>query len=252
MEDRRHQKLVELVKNSFALSYKHINGRYEKWEEADQMDRSYIDPTASDDKGKKLNPFDRTVFVPISRAIKDVILTYFHNVFFGNRPFIPIDGRGPEDVQPAKMQEIILDYQLEQQNIHLVGYRFINDMVKYGFGNIKTTYGRVWKWVNRMNPIMREFPFMHTEHERTKEKILSYEGPILATPDPYRTFPDPRVAVGEIRSGQFIGWAVKRSYFYLKKLEGQPYFNLEYLRKIGREDTFRDETSGGKSRRRTT
>jgi hypothetical protein len=248
MEDRRHQKLVELVKNSFALSYKHINGRYEKWEEADQMDRSYIDPTASDDKGKKLNPFDRTVFVPISRAIKDVILTYFHNVFFGNRPFIPIDGRGPEDVQPAKMQEIILDYQLEQQNIHLVGYRFINDMVKYGFGNIKTTYGRVWKWVNRMNPIMREFPFMHTEHERTKEKILSYEGPILATPDPYRTFPDPRVAVGEIRSGQFIGWAVKRSYFYLKKLEGQPYFNLEYLRKIGREDTFRDETSGGKSR----
>jgi hypothetical protein len=112
LEDPRHKKIVELVKNSFALSYKYIEGRYSKWEEADQMDRSYIDPTAIDEKGKKLNPFDRTVFVPISRAIKDVILTYFHNVFFGNRPFIPIDGRGPEDVKPAKMHEIILDYHI--------------------------------------------------------------------------------------------------------------------------------------------
>ncbi len=100
------------------------------------MDRSYIDADAVDDKGKKLNPFDRTVYVPISRAIKDVILTYFQNVFFGNRPFIPIDGRGPEDVKPAKIQEIILDYQLEQQNMHLVGYRFVNDLIKYGYGNI--------------------------------------------------------------------------------------------------------------------
>ena len=121
LEDPRHKKIVELVKNSFKLSYKYVEGRYPKWEEADQMDRSYIDTSATDNKGKKLNPFDRTVFVPISRAIKDVILTYFHNVFFSNRPFIPIDGRGPEDVTPAKMQEIILDYQLEQQNMHLIG-----------------------------------------------------------------------------------------------------------------------------------
>jgi hypothetical protein len=248
LEDPRHRKIIELVKNSFQLSYKYVQGRYKKWEEADQMDRSYIDASAVDDKGKKLNPFDRTVFVPISRAIKDVILTYFHNVFFGNRPFIPIDGRGPEDVQPAKMQEIILDYQLEQQNMHLIGYRFINDLIKYGFGNIKVTYGRVWKWVNRMEPTVRQFPFMHTETQRTKERILSYEGPILGGGDCYRTFHDPRVPVGEIRSGQFIGWVNKRSYFYLKKLEGQPYFNLEYLRKIGKEDTFKDELSGGRSR----
>jgi hypothetical protein len=186
--------------------------------------------------------------VPTSRAIKDVILTYFHNVFFGNRPFIPIDGRGPEDVTPAKMQEVVLDYQLEQQNIHLVGYTFLNDLIKYGFGSIKTTYGRVWKWVNRMESTVAQFPFMHTEQNRVKEKILSYEGPILAPGDAYRTFHDPRVPIGKIREGQFVGWVANRSYFYLKKMEGQPYFNLEYLRKIGKEEVFKDETSGGKSR----
>ena len=247
-EDPRHKKIVELVKNSFQLSYKYAEGRYKKWEESDQMDRSFIDVSAVDDKGKKINPFDRTVFVPMSRAIKDTILTYFHNVFLGSRPFIPIDGRGPEDVKPAKIQEIILDYQLEQQNMHLVGYRFLNDLIKYGYGNIKTTYGRVWKWVNRMQQNVIQFPFMHSEYERTKERILSYEGPILVTGDAYRSFHDPRVPIGDIRSGQFMGWVLKRSMYYLKKMEGNPYFNLEYLRKIGKEDVFKDETSGGVSR----
>lgn len=248
LEDPRHQKLVQLVKNSFQLSYKHIEGRYEKWEEADQMDRSYIDTSAVDDKGKKLNPFDRTVYVPISRAIKDVILTYFHSVFLGNRPFIAIDGRGPEDVQPAKMQEIILDYQLEQQNIHLVLYSLLNSLIKYGYSNLKVTWGRIWKTINRMQSTVVQFPFLHTEQERVKERILSYEGPILAAGDVFRSFHDPRVPISDIRGGQFMGWVTQRSLFYLKKLEGQPYFNLEYLRKIGKEDTFKDETSGGRSR----
>lgn len=248
LEDPRHKKIIELVKNSFQLSYKYAEGRYKKWEEADNMDRSFVDTSAVDDKGKKLNPFDRTVFVPMSRAIKDTILTYFHNVFLGSRPFIPIDGRGPEDVKPAKIQEIILDYQLEQQNMHLVGYRFLNDLIKYGYGNIKTTYGRIWKWITRMQPTMRTFPFPHTEHERVKEQILSYEGPILATGDVYRSFHDPRVPVGDIRSGQFMGWVLKRAFYYLKKMEGNPYFNLEYLRQIGREEIFKDELSGGRSR----
>lgn len=247
-EDPRHKKIVQLVKDSFQLSYKYVEPRYKKWEEADQMDRSYIDPSAVDEKGKKLNPFDRTVFVPMSRAIKDTILTYFHNVFLGNRPFIPIDGRGPEDVKPAKMQEIILDYQLEQQNIHLLFFTFINDILKYGFGNVKTTYGRVWKWISRMQPIVRNFPFNHTEYERAKEQILTYEGPILATGDAYRSFHDPRVPVGHIRTGQFMGWVLKRSLFYLKKMEGNPYFNLEYLRQIGKEEIFKDDMSGGRSR----
>ena len=104
LEDPRHKKLNELIKNSFELSYKYAEGRYKKWEEADKMDRSFVDVSAVDDKGKKLNPFDRTVYVPMSRAIKDTILTYFHQVFLGSRPFIPIEGRGPEDVKPAKIQ----------------------------------------------------------------------------------------------------------------------------------------------------
>lgn len=248
LEDPRHTKLVELVKNSFQLSYRYVQPRYQKWEEADQMDRSYVDVSAVDDKGKKLNPFDRTVYIPISRAIKDVIVTYFYNVMLGARPFIPIDGRGPEDVKPAKIQEIVLDYQMEMQNIHLVIYRFLNDLIRYGYSNIKVTYGRIWKWINRMQPVMRGFPFSHTEYERVQEQILSYEGPILNTGDVYRSFHDPRTTIGDIRAGQFMGWVMKRSYYYLKKLEGNPYFNLEYLRQISREDQFKDETSGGKTR----
>ena len=48
MEDPRHRKLVQLVKDSFALSYKFVKGRHPKWEEADKMDRSYIDVDAVD------------------------------------------------------------------------------------------------------------------------------------------------------------------------------------------------------------
>ena len=129
-EDRRHKKIIQLVQDCFELSHDSVSKRYDKWEKVDQMDRCFIDTGEKDAKGKKKNPFDRQVYIPISRAVKDVLLTYYFQVFFGKRPYFQIDGRGPEDVAPAKRMEVVVDYQCERQRFTLVGYNFLNDVIK--------------------------------------------------------------------------------------------------------------------------
>jgi hypothetical protein len=248
-EDRRHKRLVQLVKDSVDFSYKFISQRYDKWEKADKMDRCYIDVSETDDKGKKKNPFERQVYIPFSRAIKDVILTYYMNVFFGKRPYFQIYGRGPEDVRGAKIHEIVLDYQMEQQRFVLTGYNFLNDILKYGWANIKCSFGRMWKYIYVMQQRMEQFPFPHPISEKTQQKVLNYEGPVISNSDPYMTFPDIRVPAAKMQDGQFVSWAYKRSQHYLKKMQGNNiYYNIEYLRKIGKESQFSEQAQGGTSR----
>lgn len=235
-EDRRHKQLVQLVKDCFEMSYQAVSQRYAKWEKVDQMDRSYVDTSEVDDKGKKKNPFDRTVFIPISRAIKDVLLTYYFQVFFGKRPYFDIHGRGPEDVKPAKLHEIVADYQCERQRLSLVGYNFINDILKYGYANLKVLYAREYRNTFRTVMVPQMFPFPHQLQQRVPDKVLAYEGPVFQCSDPYMTFHDPRVPTSRIQDGQFTGWAYERSLYYLKKMaDAGVYFNFEYIKKVPKE-----------------
>jgi hypothetical protein len=251
-EDRRHQKLVQLVQDCFQMSYDAVSQRYSKWEKADQMDRSYVDVGETDSKGKKKNPFDRTVFIPISRAIKDVLLTYYYQVFFGKRPYFQLDGRGPEDVTPAKRMEIVLDYQCERQRFSLIGYNFLNDILKYGYGNIKALFAREFKNTFRTVGQSQVFPFPHKTYERQPTQVLSYEGPHFLCSDPYMTFHDPRVPTSQLQSGQYVGWAYQRSGYYLKKMHQQGvYFNIEYLNTVGKETKLEQVQFGGNERWRT-
>jgi hypothetical protein len=251
-EDPRHRKLVQLVQDAFKMSHDQVSQRYKAWEKADQMDRSFIDVGETDAKGKKKNPFDRTVFIPTSRAIKDVLLTYYYQVFFGKRPYFQFDGRGPEDVMPAKRMEIVVDYQCERQRFSLIGYNFINDILKYGYANIKSLFAREFKNTFRTVAMPQAFPFPHTTYERQPSQVLSYEGPVFICSDPYMTFHDPRVPTSKIQEGQFVGWAYWRSGQYLKKLaEQNVYFNIEYIRQVPKESKLEFHDAGGQERWRT-
>ena len=138
----QHKRIVDLVTSCIKLSHKYMSQRHEKWEKADKMDRAFIDVSETDGKGKKKNPFERQLYIPMSRANKDAVLSYYMSGFTGKRPIFAINGRGPEDVRAAKMNEIILDYQAERQRLVLSIYNFVNDVLKYGLGNIKSPFTR--------------------------------------------------------------------------------------------------------------
>lgn len=224
-DDPRHKNLIELMNRCFDLSEKYMNQRHPKWNKSEKMDRSFIDVTETDKKGKKKNPFERQIYIPMSRACKDTVITYWLQVMTAKRPIFSIAGRAPEDVRPAMLNEIVLDYQMERQRAVLVIYQYLNDVLKYSLGDIK-------------NLFVRRYAPDPWDPERSH---LAYEGPELSNTDPYKFFPDPRVSMANHQNGQFRGYEYKRSWHYLKQkaYEGL-YFNIGHLR--SKENKISDDT----------
>jgi len=230
--DARHAKILEFVKRCFKLSDDTVSQRHKSWEKADKMDRSFIDVSETDERGKKQNPFERQVYIPHSRACKDTIKTYWSQVLLGKRPMIKLHGRGPEDVRPAKLNEIVMDYQAERQRLLLVVDTFLNDILKYGLGSIKNTYGREWGTAFETRSEMTLFPVPHMQRVQTERQYIKYEGPLFTNNDPYYFFPDPRYPQAQAGQSQFAGFEYKRSEHHLLKLSQQGvYFNIQELQR---------------------
>lgn len=236
-----HQKIITLVRNCRKLSYEYMSQRHRAWNKAEKMDRAFIDVTETDTKGKKMNPFERQVYIPMSRAILDTLVTYWMSVIFGKRPFFKINGRGPEDQAPAKKMEVVIDYQMERQRAQLVGYSMLRDIGKYGLANVKNIFARQYKERFIMRPQLIQFPFPQMRNERVRQTVMDYEGPQLTNTDVYKFFPDPRKPMGKAHTGQFQGWEYNRSWYELKKLERQGiYHNLQ---EVKRAEGNQDQTS---------
>lgn len=249
-KDPRHQKLIELMNSCFKLSGKYMRQRYPAWQKSDKMDRSFIDVSETDRKGKKKNPFERQIYIPMSRACKDTMLSYWMQVFCGKRPTFPIQGRTPEDVRAAKLNEVLLDYQCERQRIALLVYAFLNDVAKYSCGSIKNLFIRHYRPGFEIEKELKLFPAPHYETRRHQVKKLAYEGPEFTNNDPYKFYPDPRVSLGKAQSGQFQGFEYGRSLYYLKKRqEDGVYYNINHLT---RDDSggFEPEDGSGDERNR--
>ena len=227
-----HNKVVSLVNACHRLSYEYMSQRHRAWNKGEKMDRAFIDVAERDSQGRRLNPFERQIYIPMSRAVLDTIVTYWMSVIFGKRPFFKISGRGPEDVPPAKKLEIIIDYQMERQRALLVGYAMMRDIGKYGIGNVKNIFAREYREVFVQKEQLVTFPFPHLKKEKELQTVLDYEGPQLTNTDIYKFFPDPRKPMAKTQSGQFQGWEYSRSWYELKKLESQGvYFNIEELQR---------------------
>ena len=245
-KDPRHEKLIKLAKACFDLSEKYMKQRRPKWEKCEKMDRSFIDVSETDAKGKKKNPFERQIYIPMSRACKDTMLSYWMQVFCGKRPMFPIEGRSPEDVRTAKLNEVLLDYQCERQRMPLVIYGFLNDVAKYSCGSIKNLFIRQYQPLFKPVQRLQVLPVPHYTTVREKTNALAYEGPEFTNNDPYKFFPDPRVPLGKAKNGQFQGFEYGRSLYYLKKRAADgTYYNIDELKDLASEP----ETDGDSDER---
>jgi hypothetical protein len=245
-----HAKVLDFVTKCFRLSEEAISQRYKAWEKADKMDRSFIDVGETDDQGRKKNPFERQIYIPHSRACKDTIKTYWLNVLAGKRPMIKLHGRGPEDVRPAKLNEIVMDYQAERQRLLLVIDTFINDVIKGGLGSIKDTYGREWAKTYRTNTRMELFPHPHIVREREQQEYIKYEGPFFTNNDPYMYFPDPRYPQSRAGASQFVGFEYERSKYYLQKKQDEGvYYNIDLLKRTAASATGESDSHASRTER---
>lgn len=248
---RLHGKLVQKLKARLELSFRNLSTRYDDWDRVDEHLRFHIDLTRAVRKGdktldtnKREMPFERSIVVPVSYAIHEVRKTQLFGLFGHREPFIQLQGRGPEDMKPAKLLEAVLDYDYAQSQGAVSVYSMLQDADKYGMGIVYDHWEDVSGWVEKpaqpsalgmMAIKLGIVPMPPPTREWETVKEFNRWTPV----DPFNFWPDPRVSISNLQEGEFCGHRVYRGFMHLlerKKNEdgsGGPYFNLDKIKQTG-------------------
>lgn len=244
-----HRKLVGRLHARRQMSENNISGRYEDWDRSDEHVRLVIDLARKARRADKTEmtdklemPFERAVVVPMSLAVLQVRLTALMAIFFARDPVVQYDGRGPEDVRPAKVMEAVVAYDLAQMVATLALYTLFQDAEKYGIGVLYDTFESEPGWVvtrprldGISGVIQQILERMGFDFEPQRQWGTLREFNQWTSIDPFFFWPDPRVPLSRLQEGEFIGHRTYRSYMWLVERSRQndgPYFNIEFATKV--------------------
>src|SRR5262249_31290385 len=244
-----HQQLLARLNARLDLSQRHISQRYDDWDQTDEHCRLFIDlarrakkSDKTSDPSKAEMPFQRAIVVPMSLAILMVRLTQLIAIFSSREPMIQLEGRGPEDVRPAKIMEALLAY--DQQTVGLTTlYALCQDSEKYGLGVVHDCWEVEQGWMLQQPPqrspavagFMRLLgldALLRPQQAWGTIREFNRWEPV----DPFHFWPDPRVPVSQIQQSEFIGHRTFRGAMHLKErsqANGGCYFNLDFLKQFG-------------------
>lgn len=227
-----HDKILKLVRERRDLSYRVISNRYPAWRKAEHQHMAYVDVNETDKAGALLYKGPKDIIVPYTYAVLQTRLTYFFFSFVSKNPMVPISGRGPMDDAPAKLMEVIQDYQISETKGAKIIYCFLQDCERYGLGIIKN----VWfsdiekRWVVNRKPVTIMGYQIYERMVKEREEVVSYEGNLPINISPYNFLPDPRVNVADVKRMEFCGHKFVESYNSLlnKESEGE-YFGIDEI-----------------------
>lgn len=246
-----HAEMLSRLNARQMLAERNIAHRMDDWNRVDEHCQLYVNLARNVRKGNKTSgtkkemPWERSIVVPMSYSILQTILTQCMAIFTRRDPIIEIMGVGPEDIKPAKIMQAVLAYDQQQTNFLVQLYSLLQDAVKYGLGIWydcwEETYG--WKFTKRAPNPMLDFLGV-PEVERSWDVLKQHN--MVETIDPRLVWLDPRVSVANGQKAEFAGHRVFCSYLDIlerSQANGGPYFNVEYVAKLG---------AGGIARRDTT
>lgn len=247
-----HAEVLSRLNARQRLAERNVAQRWDDWQRVDENTSLYIDlarnaRTAS--KGtianKKEMPWERAIVVPASYAILQTYLTHLVSIFTRRDPMIEVSGSGPEDMRSAKIIQALLAYDQDQSNFVVQLYMVIQDAVKYGLGMFYDSWTEKYGWKFTKRPSNPFADFLGIPQVERKWDVIKQHNSVEAV-DPRLAWIDPRVSIANGQKAEFTGHRVFCSYLELlegAQKNGGPYFNIEYVAKLG---------AGGLSRRDTT
>lgn len=243
-----HQNIVSRLESRRVLSERHIQNRYDAWNQVDEHCRLYVDLSRQAKKGdrttdstKKEMPFQRSIVMPMSVAILQVRLVELMGIFLANDPIIQIEGTGPEDVRPAKIMTAVLDYDLRQMKYVLQLYSLLQDAEKYGLAAAYDTWDEQPGWIyqkiaSNVSPGVRAILTAQGVPDVERQWGMVKEHNRWESLDPFNFWPDPRVPFSRIQESEYVGHRTWRSYLWLlerSQQNGGPYFNVDEVQRLG-------------------
>jgi len=236
IESPAHQRLLDLVRSRRSLAARKMSNYHAEWTKADRIYQHYVEPGETDAQGKRLYPWARSIVVPMSYAIVQTQLAWEMAAFTQRLPIVPLDGVSPEDVKPAKVMEQVLQHEWSSDRMSLSLYQWLLDRRRYGVGVVWINWARDATRQRVEVPKVLPLPILGIElplgTQWEWQDRVKYEGNRLEPIDPFRFYPDPRVALADSHRGEFVGFRTQRHYHELLLLErdGQ-YANVKSLPK---------------------
>ena len=228
-----------------------VQQRYDSWDKVDEQVRLYVDTSRGAERpdGTTMTdtiefPFERGIVVPVSYAVLTVRLSQLMSILLNRSPLWEVDGRGPEDVNTARLMETAIEYDMQQCMAILTLYTQMQDAEKYGIGIIYDVWETEEGWVSQKpaaNFQMVSDLFGMPTRSRSWATVREFNS--WTSIDPYRFWCDPRVPKATFQSGEFAGHRFTRSYLYLLERSvdnGGSYFNVGAL--PSKQAEFRDIT----------
>lgn len=239
--DGAHTTVLEFVTKMKTDLKKACTSRHKKWRTAEEDYRAYIDIEAASESRKTRStqgvdyPGTVPIVIPMAMAGVHSYLSFLMEVFGGRRPVIKLGGRTGRDVKPAEKMEAVIEYQMQHDRVRglLQLFFWFQDALTLGSGFLGAN------WVAHTEPRVQ-----WTQPDRLGDAVgakptssivdtIVYEGNDLTPLDPYRVYPDPRVPLSHIQSGDALAFEFTRSETELDR-DVDRYFNVDLIpRKSG-------------------
>lgn len=220
-----HARVKNYLLERIRFSEQEVNKLKARWKVNDKKYQAYITLADWEKQLKNLTdsgapPRVVSIVVPYCFATINTIVTYLAHTFTGRRPIFQVTSRKAGSTDAAMNMEIKLQYDADHTRLVKQLFQFLHDGQQYGVGILRCQWLREEKLRTRTveGVDINGNPYKGKQRER----MVVFEGNEIASIDPYKFLPDPRVAMCEVnRKGEFVFWKDTAGKHYLKKLEQQ-------------------------------
>lgn len=226
-----HKDLLEHLLARLHDSEDAMSAFYARWRANETRVQAYINLPDFEKQLKEMSasgapPKLVQVTIPYSFATISTIVTYIVQVFTGRKPIFQVNTHQKEQVEAARMMEILLQYNADHVRLVRQFYQFINDSQVYGLGIMRTQWKKEVK-SRTVWSMPQQFMGMGAPGTRTKSKQdrTTFEGTCVDAVDPFMFFPDPNVPMYEVnKKGEYVFWRSFPGRHIVKSMEADKLF----------------------------
>ena len=251
-------KLQKEIRYRIDMSWRQISQNFALWDDIEEHYRAFRVTDEEDRESIRKNQV-RKIIVPVQFATIQTMVTFMMEVFTGLKPVLKIRGADPASVRPARIMELLLDYDYRGNRGYLSFHQWFLNMFRYGYGIKENTWGRtlVTKKILKEGPgstmTIDGMDFkVPGAMELVRDYFTTFEGNKWRIIDNRYFFPDPRWPLTRFQEGEFCG---ARTFIHdneLRKLEDEGiYFNTTRIQtSTGQGGGVRDAETGALNSRR--
>lgn len=235
--DSLHGRILAALLDRINLAETEVSDNFSRWQQAEKYYQMYKIKNTKDGKSiEKWREGDtdyKSVVMPYSYAQLLTAHAYMVNVFLNRDPIFQVDSLNGDGVQKELALESMLQYQVKAGEMEPKLMVWLLDALRYGVGII----GNYWhEEVIRTSEIVEEeevvdgVPTGRMVEVKKYNETKGYEGNKLFNVLPYHFLPDPRVAMGNVQDGEFVGRKFDLGILDVKKGGARgKYFNVKHV-----------------------